>query len=785
MIKKIAINDNWLFKKGFESDALEPSYDFCDFYMVGLPHSNVELDYNYFNHTDCQTLCTYSRILVVDSDKSGCKLLLHFDGILSYVEVYVNGIFVTSHKGDAPFDADITAPIRFDYENRIVLKVDSSLQKAVPSVGNRGAEIAYGGIFRDVFFMALDGQNIENVFISTPLVSEAESSVQIVVSLYDYYPDTTVSAVILGEDNSVVGECSSKSVQGATVALTGCSKSVILWTCDNPVVYTLKTTLKRGNLELDISEQKFGFVRANFRRDGFYLNGKLLKLIGLNRYDSYPVVGRAMPALGQVEDAWIIKNELNCNVVRTIGLASKDFIDECSRIGLLVIEDIGGDGYLGRGDWCDAVIGGVRDMVRRDRNSPCIIGWGVRINNSRDYNELYFKTVKAAHDADPTRAAIGARSFMSSHLYEDVYGFNDYLASRTLSKRVEAASLFVPYLITEHTGKSFPVKIFDNEQMRLEQSLRHLNIWDKALESGRTSGAIGMCLSDFYAGRGKGSGDNINYYGVTDMYRNKKMAGYAYASQGGEPSLELSSNLSPDEFGGKLYVFTNADYIKLFRNNDLVGQFYPNHILYRSLKHPPIVISDFMGNLPESDNVKGYALKLFKRIVADVAKYGILGLKWFSKMRAGLLKKILKLDGAAFAKLIEKYSLNPPEGVVFRLEGYIADVAVLQKTIGGAVKKTLCVECKTPNITITKSYELVKINCFVTDGNSNICDYEFSPLNITTKGCFTVVGASDISFKAGVASFYVKNIGLGNSSVIISSQYGDAILELSATASIN
>lgn len=81
----------------------------------------------------------------------------------------------------------------------------------------------------------------------------------------------------------------------------------------------------------------------SLRQDGFYLNGKKVKLRGLNRHQSYPYVGYAMPESMQRMDADILKYELGVNAVRTSHYPqSHYFIDQCDRIGLLVFMEIPG-----------------------------------------------------------------------------------------------------------------------------------------------------------------------------------------------------------------------------------------------------------------------------------------------------------------------------------------------------------------------------------------------------------------------------------------------------------
>lgn len=777
MKKIIPINDNWLFRPGFSKACLGAGYDYSDFYLAFLPHNNVMQRDSYFDEREQACECTYTRVLIVPQKYNGSKLLLRFMGIESYAEVYVNGIFVTSHKGDAPFDADITAPVRYDYENRIVVRVDSSLRKDVPCRGVRGPSLMYGGIHRDVFFVACDGTDIRDVFVFTPKVGEGKSSVVADVSLYDFYPDTQLGGVILAADGSVAGELSTKTVQGSQVRLQGCIEAAALWSPDSPVLYTAKITLFSAEKTLDEFTINFGFVSAKFQRDAFYLNGKPLRLIGLNREDSYPHAGKAMPSSQQREDARLIKS-LGCNCVRSLGLASVDFIDECSRIGLMVIEDIAGDGYLGTGDWRDALVGSVRDMVLRDRSRPCVIAWGVRVNNSRDLDELYFKTTVAAHNADPTRATVGARNFMGSRLYEDVFAYNDY-SPRGLSRRKKTGKLFVPYIVSEHTGKNYPVKPFDPESMRVEQALRHLEVISGTAAGRRTAGAFGMSLSDFAAARQRGSGDNVNYYGVTDLYRCPKYAAYAYASQGEAPVFELGGSLAPDEFEGRLYAFTNADSVRLYRDDALVREFTPMTSAFPGLKHPPIAIDDFIGNLPEQDGIKGFMLRQFKRLVRAADGCGsLLGIKRTDRIRLRLLTAALRLSPEKMSKLADKYSLNPPLGVTYRFEAVKNGEVTAQKVYSPDIRKTLRVECDSDALYCDKSYEVARFSVTAEDGNGNRLQYDFSPVKIIATGSVELIGSDVVSLKGGMAGFYVKSIGGGTGRVTVESDFGKKVIDL-------
>lgn len=173
-----------------------------------------------------------------------------------------------------------------------------------------------------------------------------------------------------------------------------------------------------------------GFRSAVFRADGFYLNGRKVKLRGLNRHQSYPYVGYAMPESMQKNDADILKYELGVNAVRTSHYPqSHYFLERCDEIGLLVFTEMPGWQHIGDEVWKEQAVENVGEMVTQYRNHTSIILWGVRINESADDDAFYTKTNALAHELDPTRPTGGVRAHKKSSLLEDVYTYNDFVHS--------------------------------------------------------------------------------------------------------------------------------------------------------------------------------------------------------------------------------------------------------------------------------------------------------------------------------------------------------------------
>lgn len=760
MKKVIPVSDGWRFRLGFDKACLE-SGAFDGFKAVDLPHNSIELKTEYFEPYDMRAVSTYVRELVIPETYNGCRLLLEFEGADNYAEVYVNGMFVTSHKGGTPFTADITAPVKFDYRNTVVVKLDARVKKDVPGAG-KGSLLQYG-TFRKVRLSVESGGTI----LDAAVTAGCSSEVSVDVLLGDFYPETAVEAYITDENGETVGQLPAKSVLGERVHLIGNADRFELWTPDNPAVYTLHVQLKNGQRVLDTYSTPFGFRTAAFFRDGFRLNGQKLKLIGLNRIDSYPTMGRAASDSLERNDARLIK-ALGCNCVRTQGLATKAFIEECDRLGLMVVEDFGGDGYIGDTRWKNAMVDIIAETVIRDRNNPSVIAWGVRANNSPDCDELYFKTAKTAKDLDQSRAALGSRSFMGSRLYEDVFGFNE--TGKGVSRLGKTAALFIPYLITEHSAAN-AVKNFDPVADRREQALAHLRVVDKTLGSKSIDGCFGMCLSDFYTARHKGSGDSVCHAGVTDMYRNLKPAAYAYMSQSdGPPVLYAVEPMYCDEFDGKLTVFTNCDSVRLYRGESLVGEFFPDRKTFKHLPHPPVIVDDFVGNLPLDDGLPQKALLPFKRLLARIARKGLLGLRMWDKLSMRILAKAAGTDDEGFKRLIDKY-INAL--VSYRLEGITGGETAVSRSVGYFPQSG-----NGQNVTMTAmpavggAPETVAVQITATDGNGMILSYDNSPVRVAASGSVALVGPELRNFSGGMTGVYVKSVGEGYGKVTVWSRWG-------------
>jgi len=367
-------------------------------------------------------------------------------------------------------------------------------------------------------------------------------------------------------------------------------KDVQVWDLKSPQLYTVQVRLRRGPEVVDVDARRIGFREAAFTDQGFELNGKVIKLRGLDRHQTFPFVGQAMPGRVQREDAVILRRKLKCNIVRTSHYPqSRHFLDACDEEGLLVLEEIPGWQHIGDENWKEISLDNVKRMVERDWNHPSIILWGVRINESKDDHDFYVRTNALAHKLDPTRQTGGIRYFQESELLEDVFTMNDF-----------GWPLKPPnhplYLNTEFVGHTYPTKTIDNKERVMEHTVRHARVHDQLASRPQYAGGIGWCAFDYNTHSDFGSGDRICYHGVMDIFREPKAAAGFYKSQC-EPEDEIV--LEPafswargDESIGftKAMVCSNCDHLKFHIGDKLVAEADPDRTQFPHLRFAPFTV---------------------------------------------------------------------------------------------------------------------------------------------------------------------------------------------------
>ncbi len=623
----LPMNRNWRFHPGRVDGAHLPGFDDAAFATVVIPHTNVKLPWHNFDDKEYEFVSTYRRRFRCPPAARGKRVFVDFEGAMTASTVWINGTRLGEYKGGfTPFSFDLTPHLRMEADNVLVVEVDSTERADIPPFGDEIDYLTFGGIYREVSLRMVSPVYIDNLFARPLDVLTKEPKLEVDCMLAGTPGAGTLTLEVelrdgertiakatqiakisqVADPNASLDPATSAPVYAGTESVTDPGRNTVslkglgeikLWDLQQPALYFVHVRLLQDGREIDSDRRRVGFREARFTEHGFALNGTVIKLRGLDRHQTFPFVGQAMPSRVQRKDADILRKDLHCNIVRTSHYPqSRHFLDRCDEIGLLVLEEIPGWQHIGPDGWKEAAIDNVGRMICRDWNHPSIILWGVRINESRDDHEFYSRTNALAHALDPTRQTGGIRNNRRSELLEDVFTINDF--GFPLSEPNHPL-----YLNTEFVGHTYPTKSTDDDERQREHTLRHARIHNQLASDARYAGGIGWCAFDYNTHANFGAGDRICYHGVTDIFREPKAAAGFYKSQC-DPAEEIVLEpafhwAASDESLGltKAVICSNCDHLKLYMRESgleksawtLAAELDPERTEFNHLTYAPYV----------------------------------------------------------------------------------------------------------------------------------------------------------------------------------------------------
>ena len=784
MTHRFYLNDDWLFTEQFEDSLAAPEYPENTLQPVRLPHTCKETPFHYFDESLYQMVSGYRRHLLIPKDWQGKQILLTFEGAAHDSTVFCNGKKVGEHHcGYTAFTVDLTDNVLYGQDNLLCVRLDSRENLNVPPFGYVIDYMTYGGIYRDVRLEVKEKVSLSDIFVhtaidfrSSPVTAQITSEITLTesdenVTIRQYYmPKSTAAAqeswrLLCEQTVSTDVSCDKEFSLTATIT------APLLWDTEEANLYILKTQLYQDNTLLDETETTFGIREAVFKKDGFYLNGRKLMIRGLNRHQSFPYVGYAMPESMQKLDADLLKKELGLNAVRTSHYPqSHYFLERCDELGLLVFTEFPGWQHIGDDSWKAQAVANAEDMTRQYRNHPSIILWGIRINESPDDDAFYEKTNTVAHKLDPTRPTGGVRAMKKSHLLEDVYTYNDFLHDGEMPgcdpKKKVTSDMEKPYLISEYNGHMYPTKAFDNEERRSEHAIRHANVLDAVAGQSDIAGSFGWCMFDYNTHKDFGSGDRICYHGVMDMFRNPKLAANIYAcEQEQTPVLEITSSMDIGEHPGcnrgNIYILSNADSVKMYKNDRFIKEYLPGMSPYKHLKHGPILIDDFIGDsFAQNERFRPKHAKEITDAMNLVARGSLNHIPKRLYLTALKLLLIYHIDFAEVTRLYTKYIGDwGGTATVYRFDA-IKDGKVVKSVTKEPVRE-IRLEAEADHTILTEqhSYDVALVRIRAVDDHGNVLPFYQEPVCLITEGDISIIGPDTIALQGGMGGTYVKSLG--------------------------
>ncbi|KIA85538.1 beta-galactosidase GalA [Flavobacterium sp. AED] len=377
---------SYLAKAGFGDGAASANFDDRSWRNLNVPHDwAVEQDFSSkasFSHGfkaigrnfPNKTIGWYRKKITIPESDLGRRIYIAFDGVFRNSIVWINGHYLGNQdSGYLGFEYDITDYINYGGENSIAVRVDASMEEGWFYEG--------AGIYRHVWLNKTNNLHVpvNGTFVQTKTKDKATTINALVsVTNEDKIPkffkilQTVFDASGKKISENTINSCSLKPREVKDFTSDMKVQDARLWSIENPYLYKMVTSIYEEDKLVDNYETTFGIRTIRFdANEGFFLNGKHLKIKGTNNHQDHAGVGTAIPDALQEFRIKTLKS-FGSNAYRcSHNPPTPELLDICDRLGMLVIDE---NRLMGS---TQTQLGDVKKLIERDRNHPSIISWSV------------------------------------------------------------------------------------------------------------------------------------------------------------------------------------------------------------------------------------------------------------------------------------------------------------------------------------------------------------------------------------------------------------------------
>ncbi len=402
---------------------------------------------------------SYSTTFSIPESWNNKQIFINFGGAQSAMYVWVNGQKIGySENSMSPAEFDVTKYIR-NGENKLAVEVyrwcDGSYLE--------DQDIwRFSGIFRDVDLIARPKTFISDFFVKAlPDNTYDNANISLNINIENrsaqFVPGLTLEAEIDGYSNkgdivhiTFTGKVKELSVsKQVSLEMESLLKNPRLWSAETPDLYHLTILLKdTGNEIIDKAECYFGVRKTEVQKDVFFINGKPVKLKGVNRHEHHPRTGKYISRQTMVRDLELMK-QANINMIRTSHYPDDPlFYELCDQYGFYIMDEANqeshgfGIGNKVMGDnpvWKKSHIERAVSLVQRDKNHPCVLFWSLGNEGGRGQNLVAMAdTIKKL---DPGRIIYSDTQRDVSPIYDEGYLHPDAL--KRLGERMKDKPVFL------------------------------------------------------------------------------------------------------------------------------------------------------------------------------------------------------------------------------------------------------------------------------------------------------------------------------------------------------
>ncbi len=555
----------------------------------------------------------YRKHFKIERDIADRKVFIQFDGVQKYCKIWINGNYLGDHKGGyGAFDFDLTPYLKRNGDNVIAVAVNNLQNDKynIPPMVPGNFDI-YGGIYRDVtlklcnnVYIPMQGSASHEggTFITTPSVSEKEGIARIKTWVKNDGKESKGCTL-----QTTLYEASGKIIQivrnTETIApgdiyeydqLLRPVRKPNLWSPDSPYLYTVSSEVMIDRKVVDRYISKFGFrwYSWDYKDNSLLLNGNKINLHGGGYIGEYPWIGGAVSKWITEKDISDLSGKLNFNFLRTSYYpGNKDVYDLADKYGLVVVEESPCINNQAFGTDIQELQ--TKEMVRRDRNHPCIIFWSIGNNSDHAVNS---KIVEAE---DNTRI-IASQSVTGSSLGDLVKITEKNMSFDSLSCRAIRG-----WIASDDPGEdslSYRSCIPENYQPQCMMA-RGFKLTDNQCIRAYEDYGSGQIFRNSTL-------QHVDPSGLIDMYRVPKYAYYFWqANFTDKPMVFTEPHYWQSKYLGQkrdIVVYSNCDKVELMVDGNILASKVPNDANMHRVIFKDITISK--GILSATGTKKGNSI---------------------------------------------------------------------------------------------------------------------------------------------------------------------------------
>ena len=625
--KKINIDEDWKFHLGNAADpakdfnygvanifsksgaasgtAIEAKFKDSSWRTVDLPHDwVVELPFVNSSSFDMMahgykpvgglfpetSIGWYRKHFNVARTDSGGRFQIQFDGIFRNANIWVNGFFVGNNlSGYVGASYDITDFINYDRDNVIAVRVDATQYEGWFYEG--------AGIYRHVWFNQFNNLHITDgglyvyadvqgndatVGIETKVENKNFSDANCTV--YSYITERNGKRIAQTKEQPLLLAVNANGTIKQKIKLSNAH----LWSLDDPYLYRVVSVIKMGNQVVDTVQHRFGIRSFRFDAiEGFFLNGKHIKLQGTNNHQDHAGLGSALPDYLQYYRIRLLK-DMGANAYRTSHNApTPELLDACDSLGMLVLDE---QRLLNSSaEYTDQF----ERLILRDRNHPSVFIWSIGneegwIHTTTTGKRIAQTLLAKQKELDPSRT-----STYASDAGNTFKGVNEVIPVRGFNYRHAGVAEYhrdhpdQPIMGTEMGSTVTTRGIYEKDSIRAYVPDQDITApwwastaeswWKPAAENNYWLGGFVWTGFDYRGEPTPFEWPNINsHFGIMDMCGFPKNIYYYYQSWWTDKDvLHISPHWNwPDKRGKPIdvWVNSNADDVELFLNGKSLGK---------------------------------------------------------------------------------------------------------------------------------------------------------------------------------------------------------------------